>query len=112
LAIQRRGFGFLIPIGKSLTQQEEKNDVRLVSFYLSLLTYVTQAEEESEDSQSARSGAPASVVGENESMPDLDASVEDFDRGGDDDDTDDDEDEEEDEEDEEDYEEDVSPSSI
>jgi hypothetical protein len=28
LEVKNRGYGFLIPIGKMLTQHEEKNDVR------------------------------------------------------------------------------------
>ncbi|KAG6820649.1 hypothetical protein H0H93_013848 [Arthromyces matolae] len=66
LAIHNRGAGFLVPIGRNLTQQEEKND----------------ADEDSEGSESGRSGAAPSVVeddGENDSAPDLDASMEDLD---------------------------------
>lgn len=66
--IRNRGYNFLIPIGRTLTQQEEKND----------------ADEDSEDSESGQSGNnQASVVddGENESNADadLDASMEDLD---------------------------------
>ena len=32
LEVKNRGYGFLIPIGKILTQHEEKNDVRFFSF--------------------------------------------------------------------------------
>jgi hypothetical protein len=64
--IKNRGYGFLIPIGKNLTQQEEKND-----------------EEQEDSSESAHSGAPASGAedadGENESVQDLDAGLEDMD---------------------------------
>ncbi|KAG6833066.1 hypothetical protein H0H87_011810 [Tephrocybe sp. NHM501043] len=66
LSIHNRGYAFLVPIGRNLTQQEEKND----------------ADEDSEDSGSARSAGAPSVVeddGENESAPDLDASMEDMD---------------------------------
>jgi hypothetical protein len=31
LEIKNRGYGFLVPIGKMLTQHEEKNDVRTLS---------------------------------------------------------------------------------
>ncbi|KXN92245.1 hypothetical protein AN958_08698 [Leucoagaricus sp. SymC.cos] len=63
-SIHNRGYGFLVPIGRSLTQQEEKND----------------AEEDSEDSEGS-GGAPSVVEdeGENESAQDLDASMEDLD---------------------------------
>jgi hypothetical protein len=30
IEVKNRGYGFLIPIGKMLTQHEEKNDVRFV----------------------------------------------------------------------------------
>ena len=30
LEVKNRGYGFLIPIGKMLTQHEEKNDVRFL----------------------------------------------------------------------------------
>lgn len=66
LSIHNRGFSFLVPIGRSLTQQEEKND----------------ADDDSEDSGSNRSGGAPSVAeddGENESAQDLDASMEDLD---------------------------------
>jgi len=65
ISIRHRGFGTLIPIGRNLTQQEEKND----------------AEEDDDDSDSGASNAPPSVgedVGEN-STQDLDASMEDLD---------------------------------
>ncbi|KAJ3568636.1 hypothetical protein NP233_g5577 [Leucocoprinus birnbaumii] len=63
-SIHNRGYGFLVPIGRLLTQQEEKND----------------AEEDSEDSEGS-GGAPSVVEdeGENESAQDLDASMEDLD---------------------------------
>ena len=32
LEVKNRGYGFLIPIGKILTQHEEKNDVRFFFF--------------------------------------------------------------------------------
>lgn len=66
MAIHNRGYNFLVPIGRSLTQQEEKND----------------ADEDSDDSGSNHTGAPPSAVGddgENESQQDLDASMEDLD---------------------------------
>ncbi|KAJ7098372.1 hypothetical protein C8R44DRAFT_748214 [Mycena epipterygia] len=65
MLIRHRGFGTLIPIGRNLTQQEEKND----------------AEEEESDSDSGPSNGPPSVgedPGEN-STQDLDASMEDLD---------------------------------
>jgi len=64
--VRNRGFTHLYVIGKLLTQQEEKND---------------QAETDSEDSGSVRSGAAQSNLedGENESAPDLDANMEDLD---------------------------------
>ncbi|KAF8236296.1 hypothetical protein L208DRAFT_1357797 [Tricholoma matsutake] len=64
--IHNRGFNFLVPIGRNLTQQEEKND----------------AYEDSDDSGSGRSGGAPSVAeddGENDSAQDLDASMEDLD---------------------------------
>ncbi|KAF7779042.1 hypothetical protein Agabi119p4_3387 [Agaricus bisporus var. burnettii] len=66
-AIHNRGYTFLIPIGKSLTQQEEKND----------------AEEDTDDTEGS-GGAPsiAEDEGENESVQDLDASMEDMDEEG------------------------------
>ncbi|KAG6906338.1 hypothetical protein DXG01_014419 [Tephrocybe rancida] len=69
LSIHNRGYAFLVPIGRNLTQQEEKND----------------ADEDSEDSGSGRSGGAPSVIeddGENDSAPDLDASMEDMDEEG------------------------------
>ncbi|RDB21458.1 hypothetical protein Hypma_011856 [Hypsizygus marmoreus] len=67
LSIHNRGYGFLVPIGRALTQQEEKND----------------ADEDSDDSDdSSRSGGAPSVAGddgENDSAQDLDASMEDLD---------------------------------
>jgi hypothetical protein len=70
MLIRNRGYNFLIPIGRTLTQQEEKND----------------ADEDSDESESGQSGNnQASVVdeGENESNADLDASMEDMDEPGD-----------------------------
>ncbi|KAG6897621.1 hypothetical protein C0993_007392 [Termitomyces sp. T159_Od127] len=69
LSIHNRGYAFLVPIGRNLTQQEEKND----------------ADEDSEESGSGRSGGPPSIAedeGENDSAPDLDASMEDLDEDG------------------------------
>ncbi|TFK42390.1 hypothetical protein BDQ12DRAFT_676124 [Crucibulum laeve] len=66
MLIHNRGFGWLIPIGRSLTQQEEKND---------------QADD-TDESDSGNSNAVPSVLeddGENESAQDLDASMEDLD---------------------------------
>ncbi|KDR73533.1 hypothetical protein GALMADRAFT_251255 [Galerina marginata CBS 339.88] len=68
-AVHNRGFSFLVPIGRSLTRQEEKND----------------ADDESDDSGSVHSGAAPSVLeddGENDSVQDLDASMEDLDDDG------------------------------
>ncbi|KAJ7198050.1 hypothetical protein B0H12DRAFT_604000 [Mycena haematopus] len=83
--IRTRGYATFIPLGRSLTQQEEKND----------------ADEDDEESDSGPSNGPPSVgedVGEN-STQDLDAStMEDMDDN-------DEEDEEEDEDDEEEVEE-------
>ncbi|KIK58286.1 hypothetical protein GYMLUDRAFT_246306 [Collybiopsis luxurians FD-317 M1] len=72
LAVQHRGFSFLVPIGKTLTVMEEKNDAD---------------EDESEESASAASGGPPSIMedegeGDNESTQDLDASMEDLDEEG------------------------------
>jgi hypothetical protein len=85
--IHNRGFNFLVPIGRNLTQQEEKNDVCFhdTDFcqIISAQTFdVRQADEESEDSGSGRSGGAPSIAeddGENESAQDLDASMEDLD---------------------------------
>ncbi|KAG5717674.1 hypothetical protein E4T56_gene15406, partial [Termitomyces sp. T112] len=69
LSIHNRGYAFLVPIGRNLTQQEEKND----------------ADEDSEESGSGRSGGAPSIAeddGENDSAPDLDASMEDLDDDG------------------------------
>ncbi|EGO21123.1 hypothetical protein SERLADRAFT_441505 [Serpula lacrymans var. lacrymans S7.9] len=70
--IRMRGYNWLIPIGRRTTQQEEKND----------------AEDETDESEAGQSGAPASSLigegdgeGENDSSPDLDASMEDMDEG-------------------------------
>ncbi|KAF9014001.1 hypothetical protein BDQ17DRAFT_1341889, partial [Cyathus striatus] len=65
LLIHNRGYSFLVPIGRNLTQQEEKNDAS-----------------DSEDEDSQGSGGAPSVVedeGENDSTQDLDASMEDLD---------------------------------
>lgn len=79
---------FLVPIGRSLTQQEEKNDVRDFSaFFFAFYDFGTycyrwdsQAEEDSDESEGS-AGAPsvAEDEGENESAQDLDASMEDLD---------------------------------
>jgi len=64
--IHNRGFSFLIPIGRILTQQEEKND----------------ADEETDGSGSEQSDGGPSLMeddGENESNPGLDANMEDLD---------------------------------
>ena len=86
MGIHNRGFGFLVPIGRSLTRQEEKNDVRLHVMVLSIHhlngAYV-QAEEDTDESTSALSGAGRSVMeeedGENDSVLDMDANMEDQD---------------------------------
>lgn len=65
-AVRNRGFAFLVPIGRSLTRQEEKND----------------AEDDTDESGSAHTGVAPSVLeddGENDSAQDLDASMEDLD---------------------------------
>ncbi|KAH9001033.1 hypothetical protein EDB92DRAFT_2110146 [Lactarius akahatsu] len=70
LEVKNRGYGFLVPIGKVLTQHEEKND----------------ADEGSEVDESARSSHPESPTddgegdgdGEDGGM-DLDAEIEDMD---------------------------------
>ncbi|KAF8727530.1 hypothetical protein AX14_007318 [Amanita brunnescens Koide BX004] len=67
--IHNRGFNFLIPIGRVLTQQEEKND----------------ADEETDGSGSEQSDGGPSLMeddGENDSNQDLDASMEDLDEDG------------------------------
>ncbi|KAJ7322857.1 hypothetical protein B0H14DRAFT_2699699 [Mycena olivaceomarginata] len=82
IAIRHRGFATLIPIGRNLTQQEEKNDAE---------------DDDDDESDSAPSNGPPSVgedVGEN-STQDLDASMEDMDENEEEDDEDDSEDEEE-----------------
>ncbi|KAJ7198617.1 hypothetical protein B0H12DRAFT_1165919 [Mycena haematopus] len=79
--IRARGYATLIPIGRSLTQQEEKND----------------AEEDDEESDSGPSNGPPSVgedVGEN-STQDLDASMEDLDDNEEEEEDEDEEDEDE-----------------
>ncbi|KAL0946568.1 hypothetical protein HGRIS_012771 [Hohenbuehelia grisea] len=66
MAVHSRGYNWLIPIGRYFTQQEERND----------------ADEDSEDSGTAQSGGAPSIMedeGENDSAPDLDASMEDMD---------------------------------
>ncbi|KAK2459700.1 hypothetical protein APHAL10511_008345 [Amanita phalloides] len=66
LHLHNRGFNSLIPIGRMLTQQEEKND----------------ADEETDGSGSDQSdGAPSPLEddGENDSNQDLDASMDDLD---------------------------------
>ncbi|KAJ7145410.1 hypothetical protein C8R43DRAFT_1012703 [Mycena crocata] len=77
MAMRNRGFGTLIPMGRNLTQQEEKNDAE---------------EEADDDSDSNPSHGPPSVgedVGET-STQDLDASMEDLDEDDDDEDDSDD----------------------
>ncbi|KAE9401588.1 hypothetical protein BT96DRAFT_974691 [Gymnopus androsaceus JB14] len=74
MTISQRGFSFLVPIGKTLTVAEEKNDAE-----------EDEEEEEDSDSTSAASGGPPSGIeddGENESTQDLDASMEDLDEDG------------------------------
>jgi hypothetical protein len=66
--VRTRGFGFLVPIGKMLTQHEEKNDVRVCWFGLSSrdaeLTFVVavmaslQLDEGTDVDESARSSHP------------------------------------------------------
>jgi hypothetical protein len=86
--IQNRGYTNLIPIGRNLTQQEEKNDVHMaVSLCLYHLTdmFVLQADDdEDEDDDDSQAGpvAPLSVADvdeENDSTRDLDATMEDLD---------------------------------
>ncbi|KZS90017.1 hypothetical protein SISNIDRAFT_525795 [Sistotremastrum niveocremeum HHB9708] len=73
--IKHRGFSFLIPLGKTLTQHEEKNDA--------------QADESSDDEQSTHSPVGSQVEeGENDSAVDLDANMEDLDETGENDDQD------------------------
>ncbi|KAJ7611015.1 hypothetical protein FB45DRAFT_329788 [Roridomyces roridus] len=74
--IRARGFANLVPMGRSLTQQEEKNDA--------------EDDEESEsDSDSAPSNRPPSVVEDHgDDTQDLDASMEDLDEQDDDEDSD------------------------
>ncbi|KAF7325817.1 hypothetical protein MKEN_00432400 [Mycena kentingensis (nom. inval.)] len=77
--VRHRGFGTIVPIGRNLTQQEEKND----------------AEEDESDTDSNESNAPPSVTedaGET-STQDLDASMEDLDDEGDDEEEEEEEDE-------------------
>ncbi|OBZ69109.1 hypothetical protein A0H81_10704 [Grifola frondosa] len=66
LEIKNRGFNFLVPIGRTFTQHEEKNDASEVS-----------------ESESAHSGEAPSMMDEGEndesSEEDLDADMEDFD---------------------------------
>ncbi|KAI4527702.1 hypothetical protein K525DRAFT_186002 [Schizophyllum commune Loenen D] len=82
--IRDRGFNFLVPIGRNLTQQEEKNDVRAF-----LATNDSGSEEGA--SQPSTQQTDASEEDEEEEE-DLDASMEDRDE-------DDEEDEDEEEED-------------
>ncbi|KAF8163499.1 hypothetical protein B0H34DRAFT_325877 [Crassisporium funariophilum] len=65
MTVHNRGFGFLVPIGRSLTRQEEKND----------------AEEDSDESTQQSGGAPSidEDDGENDSALDLDAKMNDGD---------------------------------
>ncbi|KAF9483792.1 hypothetical protein BDN70DRAFT_873417 [Pholiota conissans] len=68
--IHNRGFGFLVPIGRSLTRQEEKNDAE------------DDSDETGSDDQSNGIGHAPSVMeedGDHNSAPDLDASMEDLD---------------------------------
>ncbi|KAI0957769.1 hypothetical protein AcW1_006050 [Taiwanofungus camphoratus] len=70
LDIKNRGFNFLIPIGRTFTQHEEKND----------------ADEASDESDSDHTGEAPSMMdeGENDSAEDLDVDMEDMDdEGGD-----------------------------
>jgi hypothetical protein len=105
--IHNRGFNFLIPIGRVLTQQEEKNDVSspfshtancaspsppitCCSVYLFFIDTVycvstMQADEETDGSGSEQSDGGPSLMeddGENDSNQDLDASMEDLDDDG------------------------------
>ncbi|KAJ3710697.1 hypothetical protein C8R42DRAFT_372918 [Lentinula raphanica] len=63
-AVTQRGFSFLVPIGKTLTVTEEKNDA---------------AEEEESDYASPASNGPPSVDDDGDGDNDLDASMEDMD---------------------------------
>ncbi|KAJ3507273.1 hypothetical protein NLJ89_g6397 [Agrocybe chaxingu] len=85
-AVSKRGFTFLIPIGRSLTQQEEKNDVSIRSYLRPSVTHINSdcVEEDSDDSSQASGAAPTIQEddGENESTQDLDASMEDLDEEG------------------------------
>ncbi|KAJ7587029.1 hypothetical protein C8J56DRAFT_90617 [Mycena floridula] len=69
--IRDRGYTFLIPIGRTVTLQEEKND----------------ADDSDGETESARSGGPASVIEEDEvdTTQDMDASMEDLDNEDEDD---------------------------
>ena len=105
--IHNRGFNFLIPIGRVLTQQEEKNDVSspfthtsnrtspplpitCCSVYFLFIDTVycistMQADEETDGSGSEQSDGGPSLMeddGENDSNQDLDASMEDLDDDG------------------------------
>jgi len=63
--VKNRGFAFLVPIGRLLTQQEEKND---------------EDEDDDDDDESNGSEESASSdADENESEQDLDADMEDMD---------------------------------
>ncbi|KAJ7580169.1 hypothetical protein C8J56DRAFT_276831 [Mycena floridula] len=63
-AIHDRGYAFLVPIGRTLTLQEEKNDA-------------DDDDDETDDSASAHSGSPPSAV--EGDTADLDASMDDMD---------------------------------
>jgi hypothetical protein len=86
--IHSRGLTNLIPMGRTLTQQEEKNDVHItVSLCLYRVTdiiLVQADEDEDEDDDDSQAGpvAPLSVADvdeENDSTRDLDATMEDLD---------------------------------
>ncbi|KAJ3739735.1 hypothetical protein DFH05DRAFT_1463651 [Lentinula detonsa] len=78
-AVQQRGFSFLVPIGKTLTVMEEKNDAE---------------EDESEEFASAASnGPPSALEDDGDGENDLDASMEDMDDSMNNDDDDEDNDE-------------------
>ncbi|KAJ7643907.1 hypothetical protein FB45DRAFT_283491 [Roridomyces roridus] len=79
--IRARGFANLIPMGRSLTQQEEKNDA--------------EDDEESESDSAPSNGPPSVGEDPGDSTQDLDASMEDLDEQDDDDDSEEEEEEEE-----------------
>jgi hypothetical protein len=76
LEVKNRGYGFLVPIGKVLTQHEEKNDVRtlvaggILDLWAHSLTWTyasrKQADDGSEVDESARSSRPESPTDEGE----------------------------------------------